>query len=352
MRVGPRRYAPDVVVPRPSRPPDEPRLQHGVAFHRGPEHLLGQLVPLARDAVARGGTVALAVGPATERAVRAALPAPDRSGGSVVALTAPRPVEAGSGQSVALRRARELRQLVCVAGPVTVLAEHLADHDGPDGRFWTELEAAEHVALADLPVRLTCFYPEVPLHRSVLEGARRTHPRLLVDGELRPNPEHRPPRDVLAGHPPAPPLLLGPPHHRLQFRAWQLREVRRLVRDALVTAGFTGPGADAPGALGLDTLGIGADRADDVVLAVNEVATNAVEHGGAGVAELHLWCGDGEFTCEVHDPGTLSDPLPGLVAPPATVQRGRGLWIARQLCDVLHVWTDVRGTHVRMHCTR
>ena len=333
MRVGPRRYAPAVVVPQDRPPEREPRLQHGVAFHRGADHLLGQLVPLALRALERGGTVALAVAPDTERAVRAALPGPDRAG-SVVALAAPRPVEAGSGQSVALRRARELRELVAVTGPLTVLAEHLPDHDGPDGRFWTELEAAEDIALADLPVHLTCFYPELPLHQSVLDGARCTHPRVLVDGELRTNPEHRSPREVLAGHPPAPPELLGPPHHRLRFRGWQLREVRRLLREALATAGFD------------------EDRADDVVLAVNEVASNAVEHGGDGTAELHLWCGRGDLTCEVHDPGTLHDPLPGLVAPPTTDHRGRGLWIARQLCDLLHVWTDTGGTHVRMHCAR
>jgi hypothetical protein len=231
MRVGPRRYAPAVVVPQDRPPGRAPRLQHCVAFHHGPDHLLGQLVPLAQRALEGGGSVALAVGPDTERAVRAALRGADR-GGSVVALAAPRPVEAGSGQSVALRRARELRELVAVTGPLTVLAEHLPDHDGPDGRFWTELEAAEDIALADLPVHLTCFYPELPLHQSVLDGARRTHPRVLVDGELRTNPAHRSPREVLTGHPPAPPVLLGPPHHRLRFRGWQLREVRRLLREA------------------------------------------------------------------------------------------------------------------------
>jgi anti-sigma regulatory factor (Ser/Thr protein kinase) len=335
MRVGPRRGTPAVVVPQ--RPRErEPRLEHGVAFHRDRDHLIGLLVALAQDALERGGTVALAVGPDTERAVREAVretlgdAEPDRA---LVALAAPRPVEAGSGQSVALRRARELRELVAVAGPLTVLAEHLPAHDGPDGRFWTELEAAEDIALADLPVHLTCFYPELPLHQSVLDGARRTHPRVLVDGELRANPEHRPPRDVLTGYPPAPPPLLGPPHHRLRFRAWQLREVRRLLREALDESGFD------------------EDRSDDVVLAVNEVASNAVEHGGDGTAELHVWCGSGELTCEVHDPGALTDPLPGLVAPPATDHRGRGLWIARQLCDLLHVWTDDEGTHVRMHCS-
>jgi hypothetical protein len=28
------------------------------------------------------------------------------------------------------------------------------------------------------------------------------------------------------------------------------------------------------------------------------------------------------------------------------------MWIARQLCDLLHVWTDARGTHVRLQTSR
>jgi hypothetical protein len=51
---------------------------------------------------------------------------------------------------------------------------------------------------------------------------------------------------------------------------------------------------------------------------------------------------------EVHDGGTLHEPLPG-VRPPASGQRaGWGGWVARQTCEVLHVWRDDAGTHVRM----
>jgi anti-sigma regulatory factor (Ser/Thr protein kinase) len=85
-------------------------------------------------------------------------------------------------------------------------------------------------------------------------------------------------------------------------------------------------------------------------LAVNEVATNAVEHGESE-AELYLWTGH-ELVCEVHDRGILGDPLPGLQAPHPSHPKGRGLWIARQLCDVLHIWSDAGGTHVRMRTTR
>ena len=86
------------------------------------------------------------------------------------------------------------------------------------------------------------------------------------------------------------------------------------------------------------------------MLAVNEVATNAVEHGESE-AELFLWTGD-ELVCEVHDRGVLGDPLPGLQAPHPSHPKGRGIWIARQLCDMLHVWGDTAGTHVRMRTTR
>jgi len=92
--------------------------------------------------------------------------------------------------------------------------------------------------------------------------------------------------------------------------------------------------------------GLAGKRLEDFVLAVNEITTNAVEHGIPD-AEICLWASDG-FVFEVHDRGRLADPLPGLVAPHAGDPRGRGVWIARQLCDSLHVWADGQGTHVRI----
>ena len=78
------------------------------------------------------------------------------------------------------------------------------------------------------------------------------------------------------------------------FDTWQLVEVRDTV-------------ARAAHAAGCDR-----DRVADLVLAVNEVATNAVEHG-SGDAHVALWTGPGsrELLCEVHDGGRLLDLLPG-----------------------------------------
>jgi len=97
----------------------------------------------------------------------------------------------------------------------------------------------------------------------------------------------------------------------------------------------------------LHAAGFGRDRTDDVVLAVNEITTNAVEHG-PGDAEICLWSDADGFVAEVHDQGVLGNPLPGLIAPHPAEPRGRGVWIARQLCDSLHVWADAGGTHVRL----
>ncbi|HXV93403.1 MAG TPA: ATP-binding protein [Pseudonocardia sp.] len=300
-------------------------LRHVGAFHTGTADLVRQALPLVTAALARGEPVASALRPETERALLEAAGRPP----GLITLDPPGGPDGLSGQTTASRRARELRELAAGAGAVTVVSEHDSRFDGADGRFWTELDAATTVALAELPVDMTCFFPEVPLHLEVLAGAVRNHPLLLAGDGARPNPYFLGPREVLLGRPAPAPLLLGPPDVRVRFDAWQLHEVRASVEHAVAVSGFD------------------PSRAEDVVLAVNEVATNAVEHG-AQEADLYIWNRPEGLVCEVHDRGALEDPLPGLCPPHPGEARGRGIWIARQLCDVLHVWTDADGTHVRM----
>jgi anti-sigma regulatory factor (Ser/Thr protein kinase) len=316
------------------------RLRHGVGFTTSEDDVRAQATPLVAAAAARGEPVAFAVRPATEPAladVLARTPPGDLAGvGSAAAPTEPvilgRPDGPDrSGQTQAARWARELRALTRGRGGVTVVVEHDGDLDGIDGAFWTELDAALNVALAEVAATVVCFFPQLPLHLEVADGARRNHPLALRDGALRHNPEYREPRDVLAGRGAPAPAVLGPPDRRIGFDTWQLTAVRATVAQAARIAGCDG------------------DRVDDLVLAVNEVATNAVEHG-SGDAHLDVWAGPSVrgLVCEVHDAGPLADPLPGLRAPHPSDPRGRGLWIARQLCDLLHVWSDPAGTHVRI----
>jgi anti-sigma regulatory factor (Ser/Thr protein kinase) len=84
-----------------------------------------------------------------------------------------------------------------------------------------------------------------------------------------------------------------------------------------------------------------------LLLAGSEIITNAICHG-AGRRVLRLWILDGAVTCEVADEGGgPGDPLVGYRPPDLAASGGRGLWLARQVCDGLAIDTDGTGTRVR-----
>ncbi len=299
------------------------RFVHRAAAYRGSADLLATALPLVEQARRRGAPVVLLVPAATERLIHEAIGAdglrrlPDLDPDVVL-----------SGQTVAARRARELRALTDREGPVTVLAQH-DPASGLDVPTWVEADTAMNIAFASMPVTMTCFYRDL-LDPVLATAARHNHPRLLdPDGTARDNPDHRDPAEVLAAYPvPAAPDL-GPADRELAFTPWQLTGLRAAVLECGHAAG------------------LGAARVEDFVLAVNEAAGNAVEHG-YGTGLLQVWQRADVLICEVHDAGVLTDPLPGLRPPHPAEARGRGMWIARQLCDLLHVWVDQYGTHVRL----
>jgi anti-sigma regulatory factor (Ser/Thr protein kinase) len=95
-------------------------------------------------------------------------------------------------------------------------------------------------------------------------------------------------------------------------------------------------------------IGLGLDRAGDVVLAVDEVATNSYRYGGGG-GTLRTWGSGGGLVCEVRDGGRFFDPLVGRRQPSSDRIGGRGLWIANQLCDLVQVRSSGEGAIVRLH---
>ena len=118
----------------------------------------------------------------------------------------------------------------------------------------------------------------------------------------------------------------------LAFDADTLSDLRKAVRAAAVAAGLPG------------------ERADEVVLAVHELAANAVRHGGgAGRAWLDVTAG--YLSCQVSDAGPGSpagrarsdggDP-----ALPWPFRPGHGLWLVRNVADHLSVQADPRGSAV------
>ena len=95
--------------------------------------------------------------------------------------------------------------------------------------------------------------------------------------------------------------------------------------------------------------GLSADRVRDLMLAVTEVASNSIRHGG-GQGTLRVWAGKGALVCEFHDAGVITDPMVGRVRPAANQIGGCGLWFVHQLCDLVEIRSNPRdGTQVRLH---
>jgi serine/threonine-protein kinase RsbW len=95
----------------------------------------------------------------------------------------------------------------------------------------------------------------------------------------------------------------------------------------------------------LATLGLDGDDGQDLVLAVNEAASNAVEHAypghtTRGTVELRCWTEARNLRVEVVDRGTWRE------RPSGNPGRGFGLPMMRRLVPAVVVRHDTQGTRV------
>jgi anti-sigma regulatory factor (Ser/Thr protein kinase) len=101
------------------------------------------------------------------------------------------------------------------------------------------------------------------------------------------------------------------------------------------------------------SLGLSSTRVADLVLLAHELASNSVRHGGATAAvpgRLRLWASADPpaVVCEVTDAGPgLTDPdRAGRDPVAASAGDGRGLWIVRQIADVVEIVAGPSGTRI------
>jgi len=94
-------------------------------------------------------------------------------------------------------------------------------------------------------------------------------------------------------------------------------------------------------------LGLAERRLGDLVLIANELAGNAIRHGG-GQGRLLLWSDGNAIYCQVtdHGPGLADPESAGTVPVPVAANDGRGLWIIRRLSDSLHVSSGPVGATI------
>jgi anti-sigma regulatory factor (Ser/Thr protein kinase) len=89
--------------------------------------------------------------------------------------------------------------------------------------------------------------------------------------------------------------------------------------------------------------GLPEDRAVDAMLAVHELAANAVVHG-AGRGRLRLWDLAGSLCCEIAE-GNPPDAA-GAARDPWPVADGHGLWLVHQVADQVEVVSSPQGSRV------
>jgi anti-sigma regulatory factor (Ser/Thr protein kinase) len=196
-------------------------------------------------------------------------------------------------------------------------------------------EALLNLAFADGPAWwLACPYDTGSLAPSVLDEAKRNHPHLVDGGQRHESQTYRGLADLASPFDEPLPEPAGTPvRYAFGAGADPLSAVR-------------GRAANAATGFGLDTA-----RTGDLVLTVNEVATNSVRHGG-GSGVLRIWEEDASLICEVSDAGRIEDPLVGRGKPSTDRGSGFGLWLANQLCDLVQIRTFPTGSVVRLHVVR
>ncbi|MGW3962591.1 anti-sigma factor RsbA family regulatory protein [Amycolatopsis sp. NPDC005003] len=190
---------------------------------------------------------------------------------------------------------------------------------------------AQHEALINLAFTgregtILCPYDAGALAPDVLADAEVTHP-VLVDGTGRRPSSAYDPRGLIDRYNRPLPVPAG---------AFELADTTDLAA------------ARALAHVRAAACGLGADQVADVEVVVTELLSNSIEHG-SGSGTVRFWGGGGEFVCEVHDRGRLTDPLAGRHPATPYQPRGRGLLLVNHLADLVRLHADDDGTTFRAY---
>lgn len=189
-------------------------------------------------------------------------------------------------------------------------------------------EALVNTAFEGRGMWVLCPYDAANLDADAVRDAETTHPTVVEDRQRRTSTAYREPfLTAEEFNRPLPPVPAGALTRR--FDLDELSAVRRLVAEFATETGLT------------------ADQVEDLVLAVNELTTNSVVHGG-GVGTLLLWREGGVVVCEVRDAGRLANPMVGRRNPGASPTGGYGVMLVNLLCDLVRVHTREDGTAIRV----
>ena len=299
-------------------------FQHEAVIYDGADEFAAAALPFVRDGLEAEEPVMVAIGAERIALLRGELGA-DADEVSFIDMA-----ELGRNPARIIPAWRSFLDDPAAGGGVRGIGEPIWAGRSADELVECQLhESLLNVAFAGVEdFRLLCPYDARALEPAVIHEARCSHP--IVDDRGSRGPSH----SVRAHHELLAPFdaPLPPPQPPVEVMAFDRHGVD----------GVRGVVARRAGEAGLD-----AERARDLVLAVDEVAVNSVLHGG-GNGILRLWQEGDRLLCEVRDRGLIADPLAGRQRPVTGQLGGWGMFIANQLCDLVQLRTGEQGTAVRL----
>jgi anti-sigma regulatory factor (Ser/Thr protein kinase) len=297
-----------------------PALIHEADFFSGTEDLLVRTVPFLREALAAGEPTLVMLHPERAAAVRKALGA-DADGVCFLDKS----LHWNPGSLIPKWRAfLDEQDRPWVRGVDEPLRAGARSAEIAEAQLHERL-LNEAFSGTGRGLLLRCLYDTDTFGPRELADARATH--AVIGGEL---PEAvidvvAGPDLFAAGLPSPPPRAHREPFAGARSLAWTRRQV--LVRARLA--------------------GLPPERSYDLVMAVNELVTNSITHGG-GNGLLSIWQEEGHLVCDVHDRGRLDDRT-GRRTPSLSWRYGRGLWLVHSLCDLVQLRSSQAGTTARVH---
>lgn len=298
---------------------------HGALLYGSLDELISETAAFLESGVDSGDAIVLSAAPEVAASVLSVLPADEAAAVLPVDLT-------GAGTSAqALRRVIEA---LCEASSGDRPVRLVCHHDLkvlPRAQFdeLCRADAAFNVVCPVPYARVLCCFDATELSEDTRDVVAATHPLLVEDGVAAPSIHYRGPSVFLEAalreplSPPSGPVAeLSAPFEVMQARVF--------VRSKVEACGLSG------------------QRLADFVSATNEVVTNALRY--AGMDSVRVWCEEGRVVCEVRDRGAgLIDPLVGYRIPTIGEESGWGMWLARQLVDLVEVRSVDPGCVVRLH---
>jgi anti-sigma regulatory factor (Ser/Thr protein kinase) len=302
-------------------------FRHEALLYGSTDELTAVAAPFLLEGLEAGDTAVIAVGPESTGPLCAAVDGDPR------VLVLERHALYRSRTPTAITTFRALATGHAAPGRrVRVVGEVDFGTTAADWSEWQRYESVINQALADIPLWELCAFDTTRLPGRLLETARATHPQLRTAAGRQPSPGYVDPARYLATVPvPDEPLETAAPVLAVDD-VTDFVGLRHAVRQRL------------------DTVAGPPEQIEDFLLAVDEMASNALRHGRPPVG-VRLWTSPGALVCTISDSGQgWDDPFAGYG--PAHGEDlshgGMGLWLARQLCDHVAIRRDPSGVSVRL----